>query len=80
MSGIDTVALFSYSATHWATFLVAALLLNVTPGPDMAYVLGHAIRRGRRAGFVAMAGVWLGACVHVVLAALGLPVERDDVG
>ena len=72
MTGFDTTALFSYAPSHWITFFTAALLLNITPGPDMAYVLAHSVRRGRRAGFVAMGGVWTGAFLHVVLAALGL--------
>ena len=72
MVELGPTPLFSYSMTHWATFLTAAVLLNITPGPDMAYVLAHSLRRGRRAGFIAMGGVWLGAFVHVVLAALGL--------
>ncbi|MES1942148.1 lysine exporter protein LysE/YggA [Salinisphaera sp. T5B8] len=72
MTEFEMTTLFSYSVAHWAAFFTAALLLNLTPGPDMAYVLAHSLRRGRRAGFVAMGGVWTGAFVHVVLAALGL--------
>lgn len=72
MTEFDVLTWFAYSPAHWAAFLSAALLLNVTPGPDMAYVLAHALRRGRRAGFIAMAGVWTGAFLHVLFAAVGL--------
>lgn len=64
--------MFDYSLLHWTTFSAAAVLLNISPGPDMAFILGQAARRGRDAGFAAMFGVWTGAFVHVVLAAVGL--------
>lgn len=64
--------MFDYSLIHWATFLSAAVLLNLAPGPDMAFIVGHTMRGGKRAGFVAMAGIWAGAMGHVVMAAVGL--------
>lgn len=64
--------MLEYSLAHWVTFLSAALLLNLSPGPDMAFVLGQTARHGRRAGFAAMFGVWSGAGLHVAMAALGL--------
>ncbi|SFI70381.1 LysE family translocator [Celeribacter neptunius] len=64
--------MFDYSFLHWTTFLSAALALNLVPGPDFAFILGHTFKGGRRAGFVAMFGIWSGAFVHVLMAALGL--------
>lgn len=64
--------MFDYSLVHWATFFSAALLLNLSPGPDIAFILGQAARGGRRAGVAAMAGIWSGAFAHVLMAALGL--------
>ncbi|MGN8159442.1 LysE family translocator [Salinisphaera sp. SWV1] len=64
--------MFDYSLLHWMTFFGAAVLLNISPGPDMAFIMSQAARRGRHAGFAAMFGVWTGALVHVVLAAVGL--------
>ncbi|MBA4492602.1 LysE family translocator [Paracoccus sp. S1E-3] len=64
--------MFDYTILHWSTFLTAAALLNLSPGPDMAFILGQTLRGGQRAGFAAMAGVWLGALCHVGFAALGL--------
>lgn len=64
--------MFDYTLLHWTGFLTAAILLNISPGPDMAFILGQTIRGGRRAGFAAMLGVWLGALCHVGFAALGL--------
>lgn len=64
--------MFDYSLLHWTTFLTTALLLNLSPGPDFAFILGQTLRGGRRAGFAAMFGIWTGAFVHVILAAVGL--------
>ena len=55
-----------------ALFLSAALLLNLTPGPDMLFVAGASAARGRRAGVLAALGVGLGCGVHIALAAVGL--------
>ncbi|MEL6978128.1 MAG: LysE family translocator [Pseudomonadota bacterium] len=64
--------MFDYSLLHWTTFFVAAAALHLAPGPDMAFILGHSVRGGRRAGFAAMGGVWVGALAHAMLAAAGL--------
>jgi len=63
---------FDYSLAHWATFFTAAVLLNLSPGPDMAFILAQTAKRGVRAGFSAMFGIWAGAFIHVIFAALGL--------
>jgi len=64
--------MFDYSLTHWTTFLTAAVLLNISPGPDIAFILGQTMRNGKKAGFMAMFGIWAGAFIHVILAAVGL--------
>ncbi|MBX4951530.1 LysE family translocator [Rhizobium binae] len=64
--------MLDYSLGHWLAFLSAAVLLNLSPGPDIAFILGHTMRGGKRAGFAALFGVWSGACLHVLMAALGL--------
>jgi threonine/homoserine/homoserine lactone efflux protein len=64
--------MFDYTFAHWSTFFIAAILLNLTPGPDIAYVLAHTIKNGLRSGFAALFGVWSGLFLHVVLAAIGL--------
>ncbi len=53
-------------------FLTAALLVNLTPGPDMLFVAGSCAVHGRRAGVLAALGVGAGCLLHVALAALGL--------
>ncbi|MFH1806571.1 MAG: LysE family translocator [Pseudomonadota bacterium] len=57
---------------QYGTFLVAVVLLSITPGPDMAYLLAQSAAHGRRVGVMASLGVCSGAFVHVIAAALGL--------
>jgi threonine/homoserine/homoserine lactone efflux protein len=64
--------MLDYSHAHWITFLTAAILLNLSPGPDMAFILGHTVKSGTRTGFAALFGIWTGACLHVAMAAFGL--------
>lgn len=53
-------------------FLVAALALNVSPGPDMLYVISRSLQQGRRAGIVSALGIGAGTLVHTFIAAIGL--------
>lgn len=55
-----------------AAFLVATLALNLTPGPDMAYVATRAGGQGRASGIAAALGVGAGCLVHTGLAAFGV--------
>ncbi|WP_233994099.1 LysE family translocator [Porphyrobacter sp. AAP60] len=48
------------------------LLIELTPGPNMAWLAGLAAVEGRRAGFAAVAGVAIGLLLNGLLAALGL--------
>lgn len=53
-------------------FIAAGLVLNLTPGPDVFYILAHALRSGARAGIVAAAGITAGCFVHIFAAAIGV--------
>lgn len=64
--------MFDYSLAHWSAFFVAAFLLNISPGPDMAFILSHTVKGGKKAGTAAMLGIWTGAFCHVLFAAAGL--------
>lgn len=57
---------------HFPLFVASVVLLCITPGPDLAYVVGQSMVRGRRAGVLSAAGVALGSCTHAVASALGL--------
>jgi threonine/homoserine/homoserine lactone efflux protein len=67
-------------------FVAACIVLVVTPGPNMLYLLSRAICQGRLAGLVSLAGVVVGFIVHMLCAAVGLsallvavPVAFDAV-
>lgn len=53
-------------------FLLAGWVLNLTPGPDVLYIISQSLRRGRQAGLAAVAGISAGCLVHVLVAALGV--------
>jgi RhtB (resistance to homoserine/threonine) family protein len=53
-------------------FLAAGILLNLTPGPDTAYILGRSIAQGREAGVASALGICVGSIFHTCAAALGL--------
>jgi threonine/homoserine/homoserine lactone efflux protein len=53
-------------------FIASGLLLNVTPGPDTAYIVGRSVQMGWRSGAAAALGISTGCLVHVVGAAVGL--------
>jgi threonine/homoserine/homoserine lactone efflux protein len=53
-------------------FIAAGLLLNLTPGPDVLYIVTHALRSGARAGMVAALGITSGCFVHIFAAAVGV--------
>jgi threonine/homoserine/homoserine lactone efflux protein len=67
-------------------FILACIVLVVTPGPNMLYLLSRAICQGRAAGMISLAGVIAGFIVHMLCAAVGLsallvavPVAFDAV-
>lgn len=58
--------------TTFGLFLTAALVIAVTPGPGIFYVLTRSLKGGRGEGFASTFGNSLGGLVHVVGATLGL--------
>ena len=56
---------------YWL-FCGAVLMLNATPGPDTAFIVGRSIAQGQRAGVVSALGISAGCCVHVLASAFGL--------
>ena len=53
-------------------FALAALVLVLTPGPNMVYCVSRSLTQGPRAGLLSLAGVVLGFIVHLLVASLGL--------
>jgi threonine/homoserine/homoserine lactone efflux protein len=53
-------------------FLTTMVLINVTPGPDMLYVIARSAGQGRRAGIVSALGIGAGSLFYVFAVAFGL--------
>jgi threonine/homoserine/homoserine lactone efflux protein len=58
--------------TLWGLFVVASVLLLLTPGPAVLYIVARSVRQGRAAGLMSVLGIHLGTVVHVAAAAVGL--------
>ena len=56
----------------WLLFIVASLVLIVTPGQDMVLVMSRSVAQGAAAGVATAAGVSVGLVGHTLLATLGL--------
>lgn len=55
-----------------ATFLLASLVLAVTPGPAVVYIIARTLAQGRRAGLASVGGVALGNLGNAIGASIGL--------
>lgn len=53
-------------------FAIASIVIEVTPGPNMAYLAALTVSNGIRAGLAAVAGVALGLAIYGAVAAVGL--------
>jgi threonine/homoserine/homoserine lactone efflux protein len=53
-------------------FVLSGILLNITPGPDTAYIVGRSVQAGWRCGAAAAMGISVGCLVHVFAASVGL--------
>ena len=60
------------SESSLVAFLSASLLLAITPGPAVMYILTRTLSQGRAAGLASVAGVAVGNLANSVVAALGL--------
>lgn len=56
------------------SFALAAIVLAITPGPDMALFISRTVNFGLRHGFVTVLGALTGVAVHTMLAAFGISV------
>jgi len=53
-------------------FLLASWILNITPGPDMLYVIACSASQGRHAGLISALGIAAGSLIQTGIVALGL--------
>jgi threonine/homoserine/homoserine lactone efflux protein len=58
--------------TLWGFFVVASVVLLLTPGPAVLFIVARSVQQGRAAGLVSVLGIHLGTIVHILAAAVGL--------
>ncbi len=59
-------------SSYWLLFFTAAIAINISPGPDMIYIISRTVAQGRKAGIASTLGLSSGALVYVFATALGL--------
>jgi len=59
---------------NFETFLLAGILLNITPGNDTIFILTRSIAQGKKAGIMSVLGIATGSIIHTTFAAFGLSV------
>jgi threonine/homoserine/homoserine lactone efflux protein len=60
--------------TNLEVFIAAGLLLNITPGADILFIVSRSAAQGMKAGLVAALGIGAGCFIHILFAAFGLSV------
>src|SRR3990170_8797788 len=53
-------------------FALAALVLVITPGPNMVYLISRSVTQGKKAGVISLTGVISGFVFHIFMASVGL--------
>ena len=61
-----------FTVSYWTPFLIAAFLINISPGPEMIYVTSRTINSGKRDGLFSTFGTATGSVIHVLMVAVGL--------
>ncbi|HYW55842.1 MAG TPA: LysE family translocator [Polaromonas sp.] len=62
--------MFTFQELAW--FALAALVLVLTPGPNMIYCISRTLAQGHKAGLISLGGVVMGFVAHLLAASLGL--------
>jgi threonine/homoserine/homoserine lactone efflux protein len=66
------IGLISWSAA--GGMALAALVMVLTPGPNMIYLVSRSIAQGRAAGLISLAGTGVGFLIYMTMANLGFAV------
>ena len=61
-----------FGIENYFGFLIAGILLNLTPGSDTIYILTRSIAQGRKAGIYSVLGISTGGLAHTLFASFGL--------
>lgn len=59
---------------NYLGFIIAGLIMNITPGADTIYIITRSIAQGKKAGIYSVLGISSGAVVHILLVGFGLSV------
>lgn len=70
--GIPTAFAMPFSFASLLVFTFAALVMALTPGPNMIYLVSRSLCQGTRAAMISLTGVALGFLLHLIVAAAGL--------
>ncbi|GAA3519449.1 LysE family translocator [Aquimarina addita] len=63
-----------FGIVNFEAFLLAGIVLNLTPGADTIYILGRSISQGKKSGILSALGISTGALIHCLFATLGLSI------
>ena len=63
-----------FGIINFEAFLIAGLVMNLTPGADTMYILGRSIAQGKKAVILSVLGISTGAIFHILFATLGLSI------
>jgi threonine/homoserine/homoserine lactone efflux protein len=61
-----------FSELNWPAFLLAMVIVELTPGPNMVWIAALSAQYGRKIGYMAVLGITLGLAVQMLAAAAGL--------
>jgi RhtB (resistance to homoserine/threonine) family protein len=59
---------------HFESFVLAALIIVITPGSDTIFILARSLGQGRKAGVISALGISTGSFIHTLMAAFGLSI------
>lgn len=60
------------ASNPYLAFILIALVMVLTPGPNMAYLISRSISQGRKSGLISLIGVALGFVIYMICATFGL--------
>ncbi len=63
-----------FGIENYIGFIIAGVILNLTPGSDTMYILARSISQGRKAGIYSVLGISTGGLIHTVFASFGLSI------
>lgn len=63
-----------FGVENYIGFLIAGIILNLTPGSDTMYILTRSIAQGRKAGYYSVYGIVTGGLIHTMSASFGLSI------